>query len=138
MSHGGEVVVVGPHGPHDAGQLVGQCHGRFVVPDALIEAQRPGSQPIGRLQAVLADCGEHIPQGIGHSRVGIFNQGPDARHDVMGADGNDETELVQQATQGVDVGGALGQPRRAQPRCSAASVCCSTDFTGTGRISALR
>ena len=38
---GVEVRVVFPDSPADAGELVGECDGGFVVPDTLLELQGP-------------------------------------------------------------------------------------------------
>jgi hypothetical protein len=75
---------------------------------------------LGELDAVaqgldlLAGGAEDGPQGVGQFRLGVLDQRPHPRQHLLRTHRDEDPQLAQQATQGVDLGGAGGDPAGAE------------------------
>lgn len=53
---------------------------------------------------------EGRPENVGKPRVGVFEHGPQVGHNAVGSGRHDDAELTQDAADGADACGALGEP----------------------------
>ena len=69
-----------------------------------------GSDAVFELADFLADLGEHGSEGIRKARVCVLEGGPNGRDDPTSPDGDDDSELSEEAASGVDPCGSCGKP----------------------------
>jgi hypothetical protein len=84
----------------DSGRLRGES-GELVLDhlDATLEVSDLG-----------ADLGESGTERIGDLALGVLDLGPGRGDGVVSSEGDEDSELAEQAAQGVDAGGAFGEP----------------------------